>query len=273
VLDVGAFDRLIDDAAMLSPDTPSADEAVAAHRDHRAAPYGDLIGPLVVSDQNLAQVGRACGAAPLEVIVAISGGAGGLLAVARRDIAGVEVVGVESVLRDLDDLAGNAARVAAAAEQLSDEVGVFVQIPYAHGWIDAVEEIEAAGLLGAIWAGGSDPAHPPTASQLAEQLSALVEADLPFKLTGSLRRAWPTAAGHGFLTVMLALEALVDGADTGDAADLLRLDDQQRIRNAFATWNDATVSRVRRRLRSIDCDAVRGAVADLRSLDLIAGAS
>ena len=38
-------------------------------------------------------------------------------------------------------------------------------------------------------------------------MSALVEADLPFKLTGSLRRAWPTAAGHGFLTVMLALEA------------------------------------------------------------------
>jgi len=72
---------------------------------------------------------------------------------------------------------------------------------------------------------------------------------------------------------MLALEALIDGADTGDAADLLRLDDQQRIRNAVATWNDATVSRVRRRLRSIDCDAVRGAVADLRALDLIPGAS
>jgi hypothetical protein len=270
VLDVGAFDQLIDDAAMLSPENLSAAEAVATHRVLRASTHAAQIGPLVVPDQDLAQVGRACGAAPLEVGVVISGGAGGLLAEARRDIAGVEVVAVESALRDLDDLAGNAARVAAAAEGLSDEVSVFVQIPYARGWISAVEEIEAAGLLGAIQAGGVDPTERPSALQLGEQMSALVEADLPFKLTGGLSRAWPTSAGHGYLTIMLALAALIDGADVGDAVELLRLDDQERIKAAFSTWDDATALRVRRRLRSIDSADVRGAVADL---DLVAGPS
>ncbi len=273
VLGVGAFDRLIDDAATMSPANPSADDVVAGHRLLRASTAGNLIGPLVVPEQNLAQVGRACGHGSLEVAVVISGGAGGLLAVARRDVAGVHVVAVESALRDLDDLAGNAARVAAAAQDLGDEVGVFVQIPYAHGWIGAVEEIEAAGLLGAIGVGGADAADRPSAEQLAEQLSGLVEADLPFKLTGSLRRGWPTAAGHGYLTVMLALEALIDGAEVSDAAELLRLDDQEGIKTAFSTWDDATAARVRRRLRSIDCDDARAAVADLAALDLVAYSS
>ena len=267
---MGAFDRLIDDAAMLARPAMPADEAVTAYREVRAAPYADLVGPLVVRDDRLAQVARAGGGGPLPVSVVISGGAGGLLAVARRELAGIDVRAIQSTLRDLDDLAGNAARVAAAAEHLGDEVAVFVQIPYAPGWIRAVEAIESAGLLGAIQAGGL-PADRPSPRQLAEQLSGLVEADLPFKLTGGLPRPWPTDAGHGYLTTVLALEALIDGADIGDAAELLRLEDRERIRNAFSTWDDATATRVRRRLRSFDCDDVRGAAADLIALDLFAG--
>ena len=70
-------------------------------------------------------------------------------------------------------------------------------------------------------------------------------------------------------TTVLALEALIDGADIGDAAELLRLEDRERIRNAFSTWDDATATRVRRRLRSFDCYDVRGAAADLIALDLL----
>ena len=78
---------------------------------------------------------------------AAGGGAGGVTALARR--AGrLHLVAVETVLRDLDDLAGNAARVVAAAADLPPGVDVFVGFPAANGTVDAVEVVEAAGLLG-----------------------------------------------------------------------------------------------------------------------------
>ncbi len=265
---MGAFDRLIDDASMLSPGAVTTKEAVAAHRDHRESPYAELVGPLVVPDDRLTHVGRACGTDPLDVSVVISGGAGGLLAASGREVAGVAVVSVESALRDLDDLAGNVARVAAAAADLGDDVSVFVELPYVHGWIGAVEEVEAAGLLGAIRVGGTQPDDRLEAERLAQQLSVLVEADLPFKTTGGLRRAWPSAAGHGYLTILIALEALVDGAEVADAAELLRLDDHERIKAAVQSWDDATGSRVRRRLRSFSSLSVPQATGDLHALGL-----
>ena len=86
-------------------------------------------------------------------------------------MSGVRVVAVESALRDLDDLAGNAARVASAAGELDESIAVFVEIPYAPGWERAVEEVEAAGLLGKIRTGSPDNSGTPPYAQLAEQLS------------------------------------------------------------------------------------------------------
>ena len=177
----------------------------------------------------------------------ISSGAGGLVALARRDLPGLEIVAAEIALRDLDDLAGNAGRVVAAAEELDpDEVSVFVEVPYGHGWLGAVEVIEAASLFGKIRTGGLEPDAFPSADQLAQQLSGLIEADLPFKATAGLHRAWPnrvtdergeTLHQHGFLTLLMAVEALIDGAGTDAAMDLLQLDDPGRIFTALQGWD------------------------------------
>ena len=87
------------------------------------------------------------------------------------------MVGAVSVLRDLNDLAGSAARVVAAAEALDESVRVLVELPDAPGWPAAAELVEAAGLSAQVRAG-----HSPAA--LIEQLAALVEADLPFSVAG-----------------------------------------------------------------------------------------
>lgn len=279
------FAGLIDDAAVFPPGNASVPDAVNRHREHRSAWYAPLIGPLVVPDTELAAVARAAAptsdaepSEPLEVSVVISGGAGGLVALARRDLPGVRVVAVETALRDLDDRTGNAQRVVAAAAELDDDVTVFVELPFRHGWIGAVEVIEAAGLLGKLRTGGLEPDAFPTADQLAEQLSALIEADLAFKATAGLHRAWPNSAvnergetlpQHGFVTVAMAIEALIDGAGTVGAADLLRLDDPGRIYTALAGWDDAAVGRVRRRFRSFGCCGVTEPVADLVTLGLL----
>jgi hypothetical protein len=286
------FAGLIDDAAVFPPGNASVPEAVRRHREHRSAWFAPLIGPLVVRDTELAQVSRAvtdstAGAEgeadreALAVSVVISSGAGGLVALARRDLPGLTIVAAEIALRDLDDLAGNAGRVVAAAEELDpDEVSVFVEVPYGHGFIGAVEVIEAASLLGKIRTGGLEPDAFPTADQLAQQLSVLIEADLPFKATAGLHRAWPnrvtdergqTLHQHGFLTLLMAVEALIDGAGTDAAVDLLQLDDPGRIFTALQGWDEPAAARVRRRFRSFGCCGVTEPVDDLVALGLLQG--
>lgn len=278
---------LIDDAAMFPPGNAPVAEAVAAHLEHRQEWYAPMIGPLVVPDTALRQVMRAepvevrdealrQAQGTLNVSVINTGGAGGLLALARREIPGVHVVAVESALRDLDDLAGNAARVVSAAAELDEEITVFVEIPYAPGWERAVEEVEAAGLFGKIRTGSPDNSGTPAYAQLAEQLSVLVEADLPFKATAGLHHAQLVAGPqsdrptqHGFLNLMATVDALVEGASVVEAAEALRLTDPARI-NA---WDEATAARVRRRFRSFGCCGVLDPVRDLVALGLVAGSA
>jgi hypothetical protein len=268
------FAGLVDDAAMFPPGNAPVAEAVAAHREHRQAWYAALIGPLVVPDQALRQVQGASADTDgtVEVSVINTGGAGGLLGLARRAMPGVRVVAVESALRDLEDLAGNAARVASAAGELDEDVAVFVEIPYAPGWERAVAEVEAAGLLGKIRTGSPDDSGTPSYAQLAEQLHVLVEADLAFKATAGLHHAQPTPGTdpdrptqHGFLNLLAAVEALVEGATVPEASDLLRNADPA----AIGVWSEATVARVRRRFRSFGCCGVLDPVRDLVALGLV----
>ena len=269
------FEALVDDAALLAAAGANADP-VAGHRSHRAAWYAPVVGPLVVLDTQLGQLARLTApgpnepaepAEPIEVSVLTSGGAGGLAALARRleqGLPGVSVVAAETALRDLDDLAGNAARVAAAAAELGPGVEVYVELPYAPGWIPAVAEVEAAGLLGKLRSdgGGTD--------RLAEQLSVLVEADLGFKITGPTW-AGDVDAGRGLITLLMALDALIDGSDPSEAQRLLQTTDRERIVAAAGSWSAAGEQRIRRRLRSVDCGDVSGLLTDLVGLGLLDG--
>jgi hypothetical protein len=279
------FVALVDDAAMFPPGNAEVVEAVAAHRDYRRAWFASMVGPLVVSDQKLAELGRALqeaevnqasGAEDLDVSVVNTSGAGGLVSLADRRVAGVRVRAVESALRDLDDLAGNAARVVSAASELDESVQVFVELPPARGWERAVEVVEAGGLLGKIRTGGLGVADTPSAAQLARQLSVLVAADLPFKATAGLHHAWPTPGPepaqprqHGFLTLLAAVDALVEGAAEDEAADLLAGRDRAAVLEGLAGWSATRSGRVRRRLRSFGCCGVPDPLADLVAFGLL----
>ena len=280
------FAGFIDDAAMFPPGSAEVADAVAAHQDYRSAWFGALLGPLVVSDQKLVEVGRAlhraqltsgsdAGAAALAVSVVNTSGAGGVLSLAGRQVPGVRVVAVESALRDLDDLAGNAARVLSAAAELDEAVDVFVEIPYAPGWERAVAQIEAAGRYGKLRTGGPEARDTPSPDQLARQVSVLIEADLGFKATAGLHHALPSVGAdgahprqHGFLNLLSAVAALVEGATEADAAELLARLDRSLV-TEITSWGDAEAARVRRRLRSFGCCGVLDPVQDLVALGLV----
>jgi hypothetical protein len=275
------FAEMVHDAAMFPPGNAPVADAVSEHVEYRSSWFEWMIGPLVVSDQRLAEVGRAAegyAQGPLRVSVVNTGGAGGLLSLARRATPGLAVHAVETALRDLDDLAGNAARVVSAAAALPESVQVYVEIPYARGWQRAVEEVEAAGLFGKIRTGSPDEVETPPHEQLATQLSVLVEADLAFKATAGLHHAWrrdgtdPTRPRqHGFLNLLAALDALIEGAEQLDAVDLLARADREELLQRVTGWEDAAARRIRRRFVGFGCCGVLDPVNDLLALDLVEG--
>jgi hypothetical protein len=243
------FANLIDDETLVRrPETP-VPAVVAQHRELITA-YPGLLATLVVPDRRLTEVARQVPpGASVPVSVITTGGAGGLLALARHDPTGIGIASVEPTLRDLNDLAGSAARVVSAAGELASEVTVFIELPYAPGWESAVELIEAAGLYGKIAASEAGP------RQLVEQLSILIEADLPFKISNLVDGDW--------LALLAAVEALVAGASLEDAAELLGLDDHDRIGSSVAAWDQATQSRVRRRVRRLGTERVQDMISDV----------
>ena len=279
------FVGLVDDAAMFPPGSAEVADALAAHREYRRCWFAPLVGPLLVREHELAALGRAVqrGADPpgsataeLEVSVVSTSGPTGLVRLAVPQPAGLRLRAVEFALRDLDDLAGEASRVVAAAAALAAEVRVFVELPYAPGWQRAVEVVAAAGLLGKLRTGGPAPADTPSTTQLAHQLSVLVAADLPFKATAGLHHAWPTPGPghdrpcqHGFLPLLAAVDALAGGASEADAARLLAGGEQTVVLEALASCSDTRADGVRRRLRSFGCCGVLDPLADLVALGLL----
>jgi hypothetical protein len=250
------FDSMLDDETLVRRPQPPVAAVVSDHLELRAA-YGRLVATLVVPDTQLAGVSRQLPAGlSVPVSVITSGGAGGLLALARRDLPGVEIASAEPALQDLDDLAGNAARVVSAAAELGPEVAVFVDLPYAPGWTAAVELIEAASLYAKIDAGKADP------RQRVEQLSTLIEADLPFKITMRFEAGW--------LGLLTAVDALVDGASIDDAAQLLQLRHHDRTAMIVAAWDPTTQARVRHRVRRLGADRVQDVINDLRTHEVLA---
>jgi hypothetical protein len=242
------FDGLLDDETLVWLPETAVPGLLARHSELRTA-YPSLLAALVVPDRRLAEIARQIPPGPSVLVSVItSGGAGGLLALARHDVPGVHIAAVEPTLRDLDDLAGSAARVISAAAELGPEITVFIELPYAPGWEAAAELIEAASLYGKIAAGQAEP------RQVVEQLSILIEADLPFKITCAHNGDW--------LSLLLVVQALIAGANLDDAAAVIRLDDH-RIGATMSGWDPTTQSRVRRRVRRLGTGQVRQVINEL----------
>jgi hypothetical protein len=274
------FYGLLEDAAIAAADQVHSEDVVERHLGYRNAWFSEVVGRLVMPDRRLAEVGRQLpDGSSIRTTVINTGGAGGLIALAGRAVPGITVAAVESPLRDLDDLAGNAQRVVAAAGELASEVEIFVGLPYSRGWQAAVGLVEAAGLFGKISV-VDEMGRPAQPDRLVEQLSILVEADLPFAVTG-LNRALSqpesassgqSAQPYGFLALLCTLDALIDGADQYAAAELLQSRSADQVATTIAGWDDARQHRVRRRIRNLDNDSIQRAIQDLVGLGLIAPA-
>ncbi len=287
--------RLVDDAAVFPPGNLPLPEAVTEHRVHAAAGYADLVGPLVVSDQHLAELARPTGedgpTEPLPVSVVVSGGAGALEGAVRwaTRADSLDLRSLEIALRD--DATGaiehNARRILAALDQLvssgelDHEVPVYVEPPRLYGapptpgWLGALDEIAGAGHRLKFRTGGLDPDAFPAAHELAACLEAALDREAPFKCTAGLHRALRHRAEdtgfehHGFLNVLLATRATFDSAPVDDVAALLETTDPDAVVGALREHGDDALARTRRWFASFGSCSVREPLDDLVALRLI----
>ena len=112
------FDSLLDDEILVrqsgDPGGGGARAATASCGMRTRGLLATLVVPGRSAHRRSLDKSRPVRSIPVSVVT--GGGAGGLLALARHNPAGIEIASVEPTLRDLDDLAGSAARVVSAAE-------------------------------------------------------------------------------------------------------------------------------------------------------------
>jgi len=273
---------LVDDAAIFPPGNATLADAVRGFRSHQDAAHAELVGPLVVDDVRLPELVAILSSledgVPLPVTVVVSGGAGSLEPAARwaSGTPLLELRGLEIALRDLDDLAGAARRVVAAAD-LGLDVPVYVEPPVVQttsspAWLAALDEVAAADLRLKFRTGGVTADAFPSCSELAAAIDAALDRELPFKCTAGLHHAVRhRAAGtgfehHGFLNVLAATRAALDGDDV--TAALEEQDRDALLARVHECGSDALV-RARRWFTSFGCCGVTDPFDDLVALGLV----
>jgi hypothetical protein len=274
----------VDDAAIFPPGNSPLPEAIAAHLGYREEWYADLVGPLVVKDTDLPSVTE-----PVAVSVVLTGGAGAVAGAAKlaskepRTLAALEVA-----LRDLDDLAGNARRVVYAVDaalddgSLADEVPVYVELPHVGStasWLAAADVVAERGLRLKFRTGGLEEHLFPAPHALASWIGAALDRESPFKCTAGLHNAVRHVddqtgfTHHGFLNVLLATRASLDGGTVGDVADVLENEDPAALVALVTSHGENALTGARRWFTSYGSCSVAEPLDDLMALGLVTGAT
>jgi hypothetical protein len=218
------FVHLVDDAAIFPPGNLPLEKALEEHEDHLRSEYADLLGGFVVSDVKLPDLVELLPpGAGLALNLVVTGGAGAIEGAVRwADRADqVELRALELTLRDEEDLPHNARRVVAMLDTLDAELAdteVYVEPPRVRdrptsGWLAALDVLAERELPLKFRTGGVHDEDFPTPAELAACLDAALDRELPFKCTAGLHHAVRSGHQHGFLNVLVATRAALDGND------------------------------------------------------------
>ena len=139
-------------------------------------------------------------------------------------------------------------------------------------WLAALDELSAAGHSLKLRTGGADADAFPSAVELATCIAAALDRELPFKCTAGLHNALrhrDDETGfehHGFLNVLVATRASLDGADVTEVASVLEETDADKL---LSRTDEAALARARRWFRSFGSCSIAEPLADLRQLGLM----
>jgi hypothetical protein len=267
------FAGLFDDAALFPPGDAPMTAAVPAHRALRAR-LGALTGPFVVPAARLDELAvQLEDGPPIEVAVIVP--ADGLAAAVERvaGIPGLRLAAVE--LTPAPD--GVAARTAVAAlrDALPAGVPAALEVPRSAARDSVLDVLAGTGHRAKVRTGGLRYDLFPAPGELARTLHACLVRGVPFKCTAGLhhavRRTDPASGfdHHGFLNVVLAVDALLRGGTAGDAAALLDRRDTAAVVREVRALSRERAAAVRAVFTSFGTCSVTEPYDDLVALGLL----
>jgi hypothetical protein len=267
---------LLDDASVFPPGNAAVASALAAHREHRRAPHGIVVGPFLVPVSRMSELLDALdadhAADPIDLVLVADTG---LVEAAEAraillDDDRVELVGLEVALPPEGPLGASAELT---LDSLDFALPAAIEIPRVPGWRDALVVIAEDGAERAKFrTGGLTAGAHPSESELAERIVAAVRAGAAFKLTAGLhhpvRRTDPETAfeEHGFINALAATARAVAGDDEIAVAAVLAERDAAPLLSILAGCDGRAV---RARFTSFGTCSIDEPVAALRSLGML----
>lgn len=262
---------LVDDAAVFPPGLAPVDEAVHAHREWRRHDLGVVVGPLLIPVSRLGEALDALDAEPSSEPLDLSLVADtGLVEAAEAraillDDDRVQLVGLEAALPQDGPLADSARLT---LDTLDFALPAALEIPLVAGWEEALAVIAGDGAERAKFRTGG--ARVPGLDELAEVVAACARLGAAFKLTAGLHRALrhdtSSGAEHGFVNVLAATAAAIQGRPVAHLAALL---DERDPLPLLAVLADSDPLAVRRRFTSFGSCSITEPLDDLRELGML----
>lgn len=220
------FDGLFDDAALFPPGNASMADAVAMHRTWRAR-HPAMVGPLVIPagrlDELVSHLGRDQPPFDVSLIAAadeLPAGIGRATADPRLTLSAVEIAMAP-------DVAAARKSLLVLDTVLPDLVPASIELPRTDSRDDVLDVLRDTGYRAKVRTGGVRAELFPPPAELAATLEACITRCVAFKCTAGLHSAirhTDPATGfthHGFLNILLAVEALVSGAPRAAAVEWL----------------------------------------------------
>ena len=222
VLIPGPYLRLVDDAAIFPPGSMPLADAVPAHAAHLTSEHAELVGPFIITDEDLAATAQLADTeasrGPLAVSVVIPTAVALPKAMAAlADLQLLSAAGWEVKLDPSRD-AIEQVRAIAAAGDTGTPVYVEAPRPDTDSWIPTLNAVAVHGLRLKFRTGGTQPNAFPTSMQVAAWIDGAVGANVPFKATAGLHQAIAHTdpvtgfAHHGYLNVLAATAVARAGA-------------------------------------------------------------
>jgi len=274
------FAGLFDDAALFPPGNAAMVRAVPAHLAYGRTTQADLVGPFLCPASRLDELCLTLDDDGILGVTVIADTGTGGVADAVAAVAGdrrLELRGVEIALRAEHDLGTSARRTVAAVLDagLPDDTAVFVEVPR---WAPAdpvLDLLAEYGLSAKLRTGGVDASAYPDETEVAAFLLACLDREVTVKCTAGLHHAVRNTADdtgfeqHGFLNLLLAVRAALDGADEQGVADELGDRDRDAVAARVRALTPDRATRTRAWFRSFGTCSIDEPVEDLRALGLI----
>ncbi|MFD0684224.1 hypothetical protein [Actinomadura fibrosa] len=266
---------LCDDAAVFPPGLAPLADAVPAHRRHRRARYAPLVGPLVLPAPALDELAPLLADGKVDLAVTAPGGPA-QVADALAAAAGLPVdVRALEVAVPAETAPAEFFRALDRARAGREDVPVYVEVPRDERRPAVIAALASAGHRAKFRTGGVTADLYPSPGELAAAVKAAVDAGVPFKATAGLHhpvRATDPETGvdqHGFLNLLLATDAALDGRPAADLAALLADRDAPAVAARVAALPASRVAAARARFQSFGTCSITDPLTELADLGLL----